>query len=218
MYTTHMRPPRVGWVRTNGMGNAEKLSVPTDAWRVFVHQWSRDGRLALRFETEANNLIMTLRPDDGGSPKALGPATKITTGVPGNFSPDGAWLAYCDCDTSSGRPPNVFIQHLESGTRHQVSIDGGNEPMWAASGRELFFRAGTKMMSVDVAIDGTAARIGRPRVLFEGAYLEWSGNNYDVTADGKRFIMVRTANAHTQSLAVRVNWKSELQRLARPRP
>ena len=55
-------------------------------------------------------------------------------------------------------------------------------------------------------------------MIFEGNYLEWAGANYDVSADGKRFIMVRTANANTHSLSVRVNWKSEIQRLAPHQP
>jgi hypothetical protein len=37
------------------------------------------------------------------------------------------------------RPENVFIRHLQAGTEQQVSIDGETEPLWAASGRELFF-------------------------------------------------------------------------------
>jgi Tol biopolymer transport system component len=49
LYSIHTAPPQLGWIRTNGSGNAEKLSVTSDS-RVMVHGWSRDGRLALRFE------------------------------------------------------------------------------------------------------------------------------------------------------------------------
>jgi dipeptidyl aminopeptidase/acylaminoacyl peptidase len=212
-YTTHVSPPRIGWIRTNGVGNAERLPVSSGA-RVFVHQWSRDGRLALRFETDTHDVVMILRLDGTTPPRAAGSPTKVADGSPGSFSPDGAWLAYCDCGASGDRPPNVFIQHLDSGTRYQVSTTGGVEPRWAASGRELFFRSGNQMLSVDLTISGTSARIGRPQTLFEGSYLEWTGGNYDVTPDGERFIMVRTANASTGTLSVRVNWKSEIQRLA----
>ena len=116
------------------------------------------------------------------------------------------------------RPPNVFIRHLQSGTEHQVSTDGGSEPVWAATGRELFFRAGSKMMAVALAFNGSSVRIGRPQTLFEGDYLEWSGPNYDVTADGKQFIMVRTANANTRTLSVRLHWTSDIRRLAPHQP
>jgi serine/threonine-protein kinase len=215
MYTTHMSPPRIGWIRTTGLGEAEKLEVPFDA-RVFVHQWSRNGRLALRFESATKDTVMTVQLDDGVPPRVAGPPTKVADGIPSSFSPDGSWVAYCDCGMSGDRSPNVFIQHLESGTRHQLSTGGGIEPKWAASGRELFFRSGTKMMSVALAIAGTSVRIGRPQTIFEGDYLEWAGANYDVTADGKRFIMVRTATVNTRTLSVRVNWKAEIHRLAPP--
>jgi Tol biopolymer transport system component len=181
---------------------------------VFVNDWSRDGRLALRFEGASHDTVMTLPVEDGTPPRVAGSPIKVADGIPGSFSPDGSWIAYCDCGASGERPSNVFIQHVQTGTRHQVSTDGGEEPVWAASGRELFFRSGPKMMSVDVALAGTSARIGRPRKIFEGDYLEWSGANYDVSADGKHLIMVRLANASTQSLSVRVNWKSELQEIA----
>ena len=100
----------------------------------------------------------------------------------------------------------------------QVSSDGATEPMWAPSGRELFFRAGPKMMAVDVTLDGSSARIGRPRMVFEGDYLAWATGNYAVTADGKRFIMVRAADANSRPLSVRLNWTTELERLVPTRP
>ena len=113
--------------------------------------------------------------------------------------------------TAGDRPSNVFIQHLESGARYQVSTDGGSDPAWAASASELFFRAGSRMMVVELLFKGPSVRIGRPQMLFEGDYFD---SGYDVTPDGKRFVMVRIANANTRSLSVRLNWPAELERLA----
>ena len=210
-------PPHLGWIRTNGSPNAEKIAVSADS-RVFVERWSHDGRLALQVGTPPNDSVMTLRLEGGTPPRASGPPVKIAAGVPGSFSPDGSWLAYCNCGSSGDRPATVFIRHLQSGTEHQVSIDGGTEPVWAASGRELFFRSGSKMMVVDLAFDGVSVRIGRPQTVFEGDYLNWSGANYDVTSDGKRFVMVRTANANTRTLSVRLHWTTEIERLVPTRP
>jgi Tol biopolymer transport system component len=217
LYTTHVIPPQLGWIRTNGSGQGEKLTMTSDS-RVFVHHWSRDGRLALRVEGVPNDRVMTVRLEDGTPPTVAGSPVSIANGIPGSFSPDGSWLAYCDCDASGDRPPNVFIQHLESGTRHQVSTDGGVEPVWAASGRELFFRVGRRMMAVPLAFDGTSVRIGSPQTIFEGDYPEWSGANYDVSADGKQFIIVRTASASARTLSARLNWTTELARLAPIQP
>ncbi len=75
------------------------------------------------------------------------------------------------------------------------------------------------MMVVDLAFTGMSARIGRPQTVFAGDYLEsGSGTNFDVTSDGKQFVMVRTANANTRSLSVRLHWAIELERLAPHQP
>jgi hypothetical protein len=71
---------------------------------------------------------------------------------------------------------------------------------------------------VSLAFDASSVRIGRPQTVFEGDYLEWSGANYDVTSDGKQFVMVRTANANTCTFSVRLNWTTELERLAPIQP
>jgi serine/threonine-protein kinase len=213
----NVTPPRVGWIRTNGSLNAENIAIAGDE-RVLVRDWSREGGLALAVGLPPKNSVMTLRLDGGAPPRAAGAPAKIATGVPGNFSPDGAWLTHCNCWNPGERPANVFIQHLQSGTEHQVSLDGGTEPVWAAAGRELFFRAGPKMMVVDLSFNGAAVRIGRPRMVFEGDYLVWGTGNYDVTADGKQFVMVRAANPNTRALSVRTNWTTELERAAPIQP
>ena len=58
--------------------------------------------------------------------------------------------------------------------------------MWRADGKELFFREGTRMMSVDVDA-GSDCHSTKPRLLFDGVYDE----GFDVTRDGQRFLMVR---------------------------
>jgi dipeptidyl aminopeptidase/acylaminoacyl peptidase len=209
--------PQLGWIRSNGSPNGQKIAIAADA-RVSVRDWSRDGRLALLVGLPPKRAVMTLRLEGGAPPTATAAPVKIAEGVPGSFSPDGAWLAYCDCGSVSERPANVFIQHLQARTEHQVSIDGGTEPVWAASGTELFFRAGPKMMVVDLAFNGTSVRIGRPQTVFEGDYLEWGTGNYDVTSDGKQFVMVRAATANTRTLSVRLHWATELERLVPIRP
>ena len=199
------------------LGQRGALVVGGDV-RAFVSHWSREGDLSLRLGDRPKEIASTLRLDGSTPPKPVGAPRKVADGLAGTFSPDGSWLAYCDCGMSGDRPANVFIQHLASGAKHQVSVDGGIEPVWAASGRELFFRNGSKMMAVPLSFDGASARIGRPQTIFEGDYQEWSNADYDVTADGKQFVMVRTANANTRTLSVRLNWTTELERLAPTRP
>ena len=48
---------------------------------------------------------------------------------------------------------------------HLVSRDGGTEPRWAHSGRELFFKGPRQLMAVDIA-PGPTFVAGTPRPLF----------------------------------------------------
>ena len=55
------------------------------------------------------------------------------------LSPDGRWLAYAS--NESGRY-EVYVRPFPDANagRWQVSRNGGNEPVWAHNGRELFYR------------------------------------------------------------------------------
>src|SRR5262249_23088670 len=68
------------------------------------------------------------------------------------FSPDGRWIAYSS--TESGRPEVYVVRFPEgaSAGKSLVSTDGGEEPVWGHNGRELFYRRGDQMMSVDVTL------------------------------------------------------------------
>ncbi len=99
------------------------------------------------------------------------------------FSLDGRWVAYHSND--SGRP-EVFVRPFPGpGPKWQISTDGGSEPRWSRSGRELFYREGDKIMIVDVETR-PAFHPSRPRTLFEAKFLF----SYDVAPDG-RFLMIK---------------------------
>ena len=97
-----------------------------------------------------------------------------------------------------------------------VSLQGGSQPAWAQNGRELFFRAGNRMMAVEVGAAETFEP-GIPRLLFEHAGGFGGSRNYDVTRDGQRFVMVmgQGTNAGSSGTELRVvlNWFEELKRL-----
>jgi len=106
------------------------------------------------------------------------------------LSPDGRWLAYVT--NTSGREEVVVQPFPGPGRRTQVSLDGGFEPRWAHSGRELFFRdrAGN-LVAVDVTTGGSFAVLGR-RVLFSALKYLNDRNSilYDVSNDDQRFLFL----------------------------
>jgi serine/threonine-protein kinase len=121
------------------------------------------------------------------------------------FSPDGKWVA-CESD-ETGRNEIYVVPYPGPGGKSQVSTDGGTQPRWNRSGRELFFRNGARMMAVDVET-GAAFRAGTPRMLFEKV-----SSDYDV-APGGRFLMLKpaTATADSSELHVILNWFDDLRR------
>ena len=129
------------------------------------------------------------------------------------FSPDGHWIAYTSSE--SGRPEIYVRPYPGPGGKYQISTEGGTEPMWNPKGRELFYRAGNKMMAVNATMQSGFSP-GKPRILFEGTYAPSprSAPNYDVSPDGQRFLMLKAteqALAPTQ-INVVLNWFEELGR------
>jgi serine/threonine-protein kinase len=126
------------------------------------------------------------------------------------FSPNGRWLALTS--NRSGQAEVYVKPYPGQGGFVQISTDGGLEPVWAQSGKELFYRTGDQMMVVSVQTD-TTFKAEKPRLLFEGSYrYNFHGvtSNYDVTADGQRFVMVKE---ETGQINVVLNWFQELKRL-----
>ena len=87
--------------------------------------------------------------------------------------------------------------------------------MWNPNGRELFYRNGDKMMSVEITTrPGFAA--GTLKMLFEGPY-ELSPvptAYYDVSSDGQRFLMLKpiVQDSPPTHINVVLNWFEELKR------
>src|SRR6266446_7290750 len=89
--------------------------------------------------------------------------------------------------------PDVYVTPFPSAaSTHVVSRDGGTEPRWAHSGRELFYRGGSELMAVDVA-PGTTFVAGTPRPLFSltGYRSARNRQQYDVAPGDRRFLMIR---------------------------
>jgi len=132
------------------------------------------------------------------------------------FAPDGRFLAYVSDE--SGRE-EVYVQRYPStGDRWQISTEGGTEPLWARSGKELFYRRGRTLLAVDVTTDPTFKLVGIPRPLFTGNYHSSTtyhgGAEYDVSLDGTRFLMIRREPASIPTrIHIVFNWFEELERL-----
>jgi serine/threonine-protein kinase len=134
------------------------------------------------------------------------------------FSPDGRWIAYVSDET--GRNEVYVRPYPGSGEKQQISNNGGTQPAWAHTAHELFYSEidgrtqRTRMMSVPLT-PGAKLAGGVPRLLFEGVYRgQANTRGYDVSPDGRRFLMVRPKvrppSPVTQLVLVQ-NWFEELK-------
>ena len=174
--------------------------------------WSRDGRwLVVRANAMPNADLMFLRPGVDTAPVPL-VATRFGERAP-SLSPDGHWLAYVSDE--SGRN-EVYVRPFPDADRAkwQVSLNGGSEPRWAHSGRELFYRTGPgDLVSVEVATQ-PAFSIGRQTVLFQGSafYQDDAHVEYDVLPDDQRFLMLQQRGGGERADLILVeNWFTELR-------
>jgi len=132
-----------------------------------------------------------------------------------SVSPDGHWLAYVSEESGNAEVYVRPFPHVDS-ARIPISVGGGIEPVWSRSGTELFFRGprGDEMFSAPVTI-GTHFTHGTPKLLFalQDVAQDTYHRTYDVTADGKRFLMVASGDQDARSLNVIFNWRAELEHL-----
>ncbi len=200
---------RIYWQRPDGGSAAEKIDPVPDPSHDTDGSWSPDGKV-LAHTAIADGLWRTslLRPGGGQPLRFL--QTAATNWEP-RFSPDGRWIAYTSDE--SGRYEVYVRAYPDAGHRVQVSVGGGHDAVWARDGRELFYRRSGRLYAVPV-LRGERFSFGEPRPLFDGPYMDMDGAaNYDVTLDGRRFLMVKVSEEELRPtrLEVVLNWFEELR-------
>jgi len=134
------------------------------------------------------------------------------------ISPDGHYVAFV---ANVAGPTNVYVAHFPDGNgRRQVSTNGGGSPLWSHRGDELFYMAGNELMSVKVTTQPSLS-LSAPVKLFSiadghllgASSMPGSGPGFDVSADGKSFLMVQRVGEEPQpNIVVDQNWFAEFSK------
>jgi len=181
--------------------------------------WSPDGRYLL---TESANLtsgdseVSVVPLDPREKPRVL-PVANTGTQTSGQFSPDGRFIAFTMLANGT---PQIFVVPFSAGNgMWQASTDGGRWPRWSRDGKQLYFLSmRNEMMSVDMREKGDSIEVGHAVRLFSyrpSVRIYRVGMiDYDVSPDGKRFLLVVAADENNRPLTVLQNWTSVLP--ARP--
>jgi len=203
------------WKPAGGSGAEEQLVVTQADFAVPV-SFSPDGRFLAFVESRpSTGYDIGVLPLEGARTPQPFLQTRFNESTP-MVSPDGRWLAYTS--NESGRN-EIYVQPFPTpGEKAQISRNGGADPVWAANGRELFFRGGDRMQAVPVQTNAGFVA-GNPVELFdERAYGKLLRGpvpmgSYDVTADGLHFLMIKALAPAPTQINVVVNWFQELERL-----
>jgi Tol biopolymer transport system component len=213
--------PAVWWQAADGSGTPQRLiGFPRTRFSNFLPtSISPDGALAIVTATTAAGAdlwTVSLSGSPEAKPLLNGPAAERS----GEISPDGRWLAY---EAIENGQVNVLVRpfpNVNDGL-WRVSNDASSQPLWARSGQELFFLDAFNLItSVGVEPGASAFTPGVAVKVLERAYASsiptYIGPQYDVSNDGKRFLVMKDAGISSQTDAPAIvivqNWFEELRR------
>jgi Tol biopolymer transport system component len=167
----------------------------------YAEQWLKDG--SLLFLNDGGKSFLRLQYGADAKPETL-LKTEYNKDEP-RVSPDGRWVAYNSLE--SGRWEVYVASFPAFADRRQVSGNGGVQGYWAKNGKELFYLAldGT-MMFVPIK-PGERLETAVPQILFQTRVPVFpTRDQFAVTNDGQRFLLVEPIETETKPLTVVVNW------------
>jgi hypothetical protein len=215
------------WQAADGSGTAERLLKGDTPWR--PEAWTPDGKTLAFIPDSAGGgslSIWTLTVGGESKPKKLESSSDERYA---EFSRDGRWFAYT-AGTPGALNFDVFVQPFPpTGAKYRLTTTGARTALWSPDGKELVYvdtaspHAAGQLVAVEVRTQPTFS-VGKPTPLpiGEGVLLVGPGRQYDITPDGKQFIVVRGSTSASAAGARRappaqinvvLNWSEELKRL-----
>jgi Tol biopolymer transport system component len=156
----------------------------------------------------ANYEIKTLELDGDRTPRPMATARFPDAYIA--VSPDGKWCAYASVE--SGRS-EVYIQGFPTpgGPPLQISRDGGTYPVWPSAGHELLYLdPARRMIAVQVKTGGDFS-VAKPEPLFTANYYTMPvGRAFDVSEDGRRFVMIKDDQPSSRRFIFVQHWLDEV--------
>ena len=211
------------WVKPSD-GSGEPRQLTRLGGQVHVDTWSPDGRtLTIHHHVPEEPTRILMLPMDEAQAEPTPQVFNVgeSGAESADFSRDVRYVAYLSAETGQRE---IYIRpYQHRGGRVPVSVGGGREPVWATNG-DLFYRnlTGDRMFAVSVVTTEPTPKVAAPVELFQGPYYSSAAGSprpqYDVTADGQRFLMLAPTSGTDASISrprivVVQNWTEELKRL-----
>ncbi len=193
-------------------GNGSESQFEVGSNRVAPASWSSDGKVLAYIQTDPEQGVdLVLHFEESEEDIKILPT--IGNQYLAAFSPNDHYLAYTSDETGRSE---VHVQRVPpDGNKEIISADGGEEPIWAPDGRELYYRSGNDWWVVKIEYEPNF-QSGVPELLFSGPYLNVPGYSYDIHPDGDRFLLHTPLDTSTTTTRLKLikGWFEELKRLA----
>jgi len=194
-------------------GGDEELLVRLPDRGVFPKDWSKDGSiLTLGLDSpDGISSLAAMRLTGDRTPFAVG-GTVSERGNEAMLTRDGRWVAFVSRESGSD---DVYVAPFPKGGRRRLSAGGGGQPRWKGDDSELYFMVpGGAIMAVPIQ-GKEPIEPGTPTQLFRACGATGVGagaNQYDVAADGSRFLTICGSPAsHPSAITVSVEWPAALR-------
>jgi serine/threonine protein kinase len=211
-------PNDVCWKAADGTGEVEKIgSVPDRT--LLPWSFSTDGKNLVMCEIKGAIVGIGMMSMEGDHARKPLLQNEKLNNVQPKISPNGKWMAYASDE--SGKT-EVYVRPFPDVNkgRWQISTGGGSSPLWSPNGRELFYLTNENaVMATPVETEANFSP-GTPKVLFQSVYAaanNTSGTPWDISPDGKRFLMIKEPGTVTpggeglRKINIVLNWFEELK-------
>ena len=221
----------------DGTGTAEVLSSAAGR-SLFPSTWTASGDRLLLSDYRPEDTgydISFIDLDERVQPPEYLVRSPHAEGNP-TLSPDGRWVAYSSGESGQGEVYASPFPEIGSAPRVQVSTSGGQQPVWSPRGGELFYRRGldcdrpappspdpndqtqqlrfagcTRIAVMAVPVEsGPTLDVGEPQLLFETGPQFGAGRQFDVDAQGERFLLVKELASSLREVVVVRGWTQEV--------
>ncbi len=172
----------------------------------YPFNWSLDGKY-IAYETFVSGRFnIWVMPMFGDRKPYAFLQEKYNTRYP-VFSPDGKWMVFTSFE--AGHSQIYVVAFPKPGGR--FLLGDGVTAVWNRTGKEiLYLDDHTRMAAVGVTAHGESMELGKPQILFPTQPV--GNSQFEVSPDGKRFLMVQAPVQNSSNLTLIVNWPQELKK------
>ena len=189
-------------------GSGAEETLLTDIDQPALVDWSRDGKYLLYsrpISSGPGRQIWSLPLEGERKPSLI-----VERGAAGKFSPDGHWLAYTSGESGTIQ---VYVVPFGGGQgKWQVSANGGTQPKWSNDGKELYYMDPTFNLLGGSGKGMRAAHCNSAQLRRSSTVGPLRRSFYDVSPDGKKFLLDRVEQAGQPSVTVVTNFTAGLKK------